>query len=344
MLQKRSTQAASKRVQLRRRVFFALTLAIFNGVGCATSKPGKPAPSDGSLGEPLPQDQPAAVASDVLNPPQETFGPNEAPSVSPADRYGPDPVYHQPISVALVGGSALGFSHVGALRALKKAKIPIGEIFGSDLGGLVAALYAMEGHYNHVEWAMLRFRGDVFPSNQKAFLPMALQKRSRTQALEAELLAAFKERKVEQTRVPLFLAQCEGVEVSEGAEKKTHECRQFKQGLLREVIRQVLYTSRDYSDPEQLADSTRVENWVSWVQAQAKGPLVFVDATQSGIQLDHPGPVVTIRPEVQLLNPMAYERRSDIAFLGVSATEKQMSKIRQLVGLPQSSERMESTQ
>ncbi|KZO01568.1 patatin-like phospholipase family protein [Bacillus badius] len=49
------------------------------------------------------------------------------------------------IGVALGAGGARGFAHIGALKALKKADIPIDMIAGSSMGSFVASLYGT-GH------------------------------------------------------------------------------------------------------------------------------------------------------------------------------------------------------
>jgi NTE family protein len=49
------------------------------------------------------------------------------------------------VGVALGGGGALGFAHIGLLRALDEARIPIDYIAGVGLGSLVAGVYATGG-------------------------------------------------------------------------------------------------------------------------------------------------------------------------------------------------------
>ncbi len=48
----------------------------------------------------------------------------------------------QRVGVALSGGGALGFCHIGALEALDSGNIKIDVITGSSIGSLIAALYA----------------------------------------------------------------------------------------------------------------------------------------------------------------------------------------------------------
>jgi NTE family protein len=47
------------------------------------------------------------------------------------------------VGVVLSGGGAAGFGHIGALRALREAGIPIDLIGGTSQGGLIACQYAM---------------------------------------------------------------------------------------------------------------------------------------------------------------------------------------------------------
>jgi NTE family protein len=46
------------------------------------------------------------------------------------------------IGLALGGGGALGFAHIGVLRFLEERRIPVHLIAGTSIGGLLAGLYA----------------------------------------------------------------------------------------------------------------------------------------------------------------------------------------------------------
>lgn len=48
------------------------------------------------------------------------------------------------LGLVLSGGGSLALAHAGVIKALKEAKIPIDYVGGSSMGGLVAALVAME--------------------------------------------------------------------------------------------------------------------------------------------------------------------------------------------------------
>lgn len=53
------------------------------------------------------------------------------------------------VGVVLSGGAAKGFSHIGALRVLEEAGIPVDYIAGTSMGAIVGGLYAI-GYETHV--------------------------------------------------------------------------------------------------------------------------------------------------------------------------------------------------
>jgi NTE family protein len=46
------------------------------------------------------------------------------------------------VALVLSGGGARGLAHIGAIKALERAKIPIDFLAGSSMGGIIAAAYA----------------------------------------------------------------------------------------------------------------------------------------------------------------------------------------------------------
>ena len=67
------------------------------------------------------------------------FGPPPAPSAPPPQAVAPRPPR---IGLALGGGAARGFAHVGVIQALEEAGIRPDFVVGTSAGSLVAALYA----------------------------------------------------------------------------------------------------------------------------------------------------------------------------------------------------------
>lgn len=46
------------------------------------------------------------------------------------------------IGLALSGGAARGFAHIGVLKVLDEAGLPISYLAGTSMGALIGALYA----------------------------------------------------------------------------------------------------------------------------------------------------------------------------------------------------------
>ncbi|MFA5399359.1 MAG: patatin-like phospholipase family protein [Dehalococcoidia bacterium] len=55
------------------------------------------------------------------------------------------------VGLALGSGAALGLAHIGVIKALREADIPIDMIAGTSMGALVGACYAADGQIGDVE-------------------------------------------------------------------------------------------------------------------------------------------------------------------------------------------------
>ena len=67
------------------------------------------------------------------------------------------------IGVALSGGGARGFAHIGVLRAFREAGISIDSIGGTSLGAIIAAGYALEWSHEELQARMRRSFVDTNP-------------------------------------------------------------------------------------------------------------------------------------------------------------------------------------
>ena len=47
------------------------------------------------------------------------------------------------LNLALGGGGARGLAHIGVLKVLESAGLPIGFLAGTSMGGLIGALFAL---------------------------------------------------------------------------------------------------------------------------------------------------------------------------------------------------------
>lgn len=77
------------------------------------------------------------------------------PGSGPALPRTPDGGIRPRIGLALGGGGARGFAHIGALRVLEQEKIPIDLVVGTSVGSLVGALYADQGRVLDAEMSAL---------------------------------------------------------------------------------------------------------------------------------------------------------------------------------------------
>jgi len=71
------------------------------------------------------------------------------------------------IGIALGGGAARGIAHIGVLRELCKAGIPINCVAGTSVGSIIGAIFARRGSVEDVEMRIDQFlRSDTFKKAQ----------------------------------------------------------------------------------------------------------------------------------------------------------------------------------
>lgn len=61
------------------------------------------------------------------------------------------------VGLALSGGGARGLAHIGVLKVLEKAGVPVSAMAGTSMGGLVAAVYAAGYSPQEIEERAIRF-------------------------------------------------------------------------------------------------------------------------------------------------------------------------------------------
>jgi NTE family protein len=121
--------------------------------------------------------------------------------IQPAPVHPPRLVGVRPkVGLALGGGGARGFAHIGALRVLEQEKIPIDFVVGTSVGSLIGALYADQGRLIDAEITALEVQEeDLFDYRAFAILSGGLVKGDR---LESFLRAKLKHQAIEEMAVP----------------------------------------------------------------------------------------------------------------------------------------------
>lgn len=103
------------------------------------------------------------------------------------------------VGVALGGGGARGFAHVGVLRVLEQEKIAVDAVAGTSVGSLIGALYADTGRVLDAEFHAVAVTGeDLFDYKALAFFSGGFVKGER---LEEFLSAHLVHKSIEQFSV-----------------------------------------------------------------------------------------------------------------------------------------------
>lgn len=108
------------------------------------------------------------------------------------------------VGLVLGGGGARGFAHIGVLRAIQEAGIPIDMICGVSMGSIIAALYAM-GH----DWReMIRMTRREMTRKMTSDFTLPIVALSSGRKFHRVLASFFGDTAVEDLRLPFFCTSC----------------------------------------------------------------------------------------------------------------------------------------
>jgi predicted acylesterase/phospholipase RssA len=122
------------------------------------------------------------------------------------------------VGLVLSGGGARGFAHIGAIRALREAGIPIDKVGGSSMGSIVAGMAALRWDYRTMidQASDFRYRMDyTYPATAGNSITRQLKK-------------GFGEQKIEDLWINFF---CVSTDLN-SARQRVHD-----QGLLWKYVR-----------------------------------------------------------------------------------------------------------
>ena len=287
-------------------IFFTvlgLGLGVSAFSGCATTKPGGLSSQGEQIGPPLPSQGP-----------QELFGP-QPPEQEVS--VGPRPIKIKAIVLVLGPGQARGFAHIGVIRALQEARVPIAAVLGTEMGGLVGALYALKGSSNQFEWGLMRFKPEIFLAKKGIFSDL-FESTNDAGELEDELKKVFKEKDISDTRVPLRVA---------GYLKEKQTSLALDRGSIAATVRAGLSESGLLNRPFLISDAIEMH----------LGPVLAVDVLgedgRPPAADEIKGADLVLRPDMAGMEKTDYDKKSEIAFRGKAAVLNRMQEIKQLVGL-----------
>ncbi|MFN3228905.1 MAG: patatin-like phospholipase family protein [Asticcacaulis sp.] len=131
----------------------------------------------------------------------------------------------QSVGLVLSGGGARAFAHIGAIRALREARIPIDFVGGASMGGIIAATLAMGWDQAECDKRMRAAFVDSSPLDDIAFPLLAMTNGNK---VDARLETHFGDVAIEDLGLPFFC-------VSSNLTTGTHLCH--RRGRLREALR-----------------------------------------------------------------------------------------------------------
>jgi NTE family protein len=292
-----------------------------------------------------------AQGPDVYGP---TFGnASPAPDASPIPiaSYGPAKLMHQSVVLVLGPGLARGFSANGFVRKLSEEKIPVSAVVGTEVGALIAALYASAKTVNELDWKLMQFKEEAFVSPDSA-LGRILQRGHAGREMEAVLRKVFGKARIEQTRIPLRI----------GLWSETRQRFQWiDRGEIVPAVLSSIASSETYdpvSSEEGVLRAPLVERPFPVEEAKALGlgPVVVFDvftehsknmtekdesyyrksqmaeknALSELAQADQ-----VIRPNMDEVGYFDFTKRNHSDFLGEQAATESVAVLRKLVGLPE---------
>ena len=102
------------------------------------------------------------------------------------------------VGVILGPGGMKAYAHLGVLREMNRARIPVQSIVGLEWGAVIGAAYAAQGQINDAEWKAFKLRESELP--ESGFLSNKVAEAS-VSKLDSFLDAAFAGLTVEKARV-----------------------------------------------------------------------------------------------------------------------------------------------
>ena len=288
--------------------------------GCASSRK-KPAEVAG----PTPQGPPISAPTS-----SETFGP-PMPPVQPT--YGPELQHARPVVLVLGPGLARGFVFAGVLRALREKKIPVGAILGTEMGGLIAALYGTSKNLNQFEWALLRVKEEFFVVNEGFLARLGSNDVSRAKKLQAFLDQTFEKKDLKDSKIPLRIS----VQAAESGVPML-----LDQGSIAAAIRGTLANPtlfspspwQAYGQTIPIMSSAQTRPFpIEEAKALAIGPVIAIDVTEDSAlaQDELKGADLVVRPDLNGIQYKDFKKRTEAAYRGKKAILEHETEIRRLI-------------
>jgi NTE family protein len=243
--------------------------------------------------------------------------------------YGPEPRKQIAVVLVLGPGMAKGFAHAGVIRALRAAKIPIGAILGTEMGGLIGAIYAVDGNLNHFEWSLLRLKPEIFSANGGAILSKVFRERGSTEKLEGALRKILDRREIQQSKIPLRVSV---------VNSRSRKVEVLDRGDLVSAAHGAVAAPGFFKpaklDGEEIVSADALRPFlIREAKGLNIGPVIAVDAGGGLRSPELEEADLVIRPDLGAMKSDDFSKRSEAAFRGKQALNARLPEIKKLLGV-----------
>jgi NTE family protein len=308
------------------KILIALCLSLAWVQGCATAPKTE---------QPIVSETVTSTIPETMGPP-ELYGP-PIPSPTPAPITSePEKVQQRPVVLIFGPGLARGYSYVGVLRALKEQKISVAAILGTEMGGLIAALYGLSPNINEFEWGLLKLKGD------ENFLPpkSLFFKRNKVQAsdgavFESSLQKIFDTKDLNQSQIPIRIAiqaKATGIPI---VLDHGNAVRAVRAALAAPSLFLPGTWSTNGGDIAVVSAGSSRPFLVNEAKSLGLGPTLVVDVLSEEesafARTELSSADLIIRPDITGIDYLDFQKKTEAAFRGKGAVIQNLEAIKKLV-------------
>lgn len=178
------------------------------------------------------------------------------------------------VGLVLSGGGARAYCHIGAIRALEEAKVPLDFVGGSSMGAVVAAGPALGWSFEQLDFEIRRAFVESDPLSDLAFPIIAM---SRGRKVAGLMQRAYGDTDMADLALPFFAVS---------ANLTSGEIEVHRTGLMRRALRASIaipgVLPPAVIDGQVLVDGAVLKNFPTGVMRQLNsGPIIGVDMSQT---------------------------------------------------------------
>jgi NTE family protein len=233
----------------------------------------------------------------------------------------------QAVGLVFSGGGARAYAHIGVLRAMREAGVPVDSVGGASMGGIVAGCYAMGWADDEIE---MRIRKAFVESNPLGDYVLPVLALSKGKRVDDRLREHFGEALIEDLHTPFF---CVSTNLMSG-QLKVHRAGKLREALRASISLPGILPPVIDGEHGVLVDGAVLKNFpvdvmrgvhrgaiigVDVAQKSPMNPADFVDTpdffgwvAQHGLQTPPPIASVLMRAATLTVDPWQGRERTDV--------------------------------